>query len=223
MHLLNLCQAKSHISTSTDSGEIENPELRNILQSLNPDTLGFLIDQTAQAEKIAPPQKQSEVRQVRRKMQEVYVSKVPDNELCEEIELLAEQYKEVRRRMEPGVQRNYEMSSIVGRMRSLAAKVQFSTEEIKDYLQSEDEGKRLLGIALIPNSSEDVSYFEPFLQIVENPESAFEQYHALRVMERIASHINNKTKSKSYAKSFISNVTTIQLKTNGSNVILTIG
>jgi hypothetical protein len=45
---------------------------------------------------MAPLEKQSEVRQVRRKMQEVYVSKVPANEVREELELLSEQYKEVR-------------------------------------------------------------------------------------------------------------------------------
>jgi hypothetical protein len=180
----------------TPAGEIESPGLGNILQSLNSDTLGFLIDQTAQAEEMAPLEKQSEVRKVRREMQEVYVSKVPANEVREELELLGDQYKEVRRRMESGVNRTYEMSSIVGRMRSLAAQVQFSMEEIKDYLQSEDEGKRLLGTALVPKSSEDINYFEPVLQIIDNPKSAFEQYHALRVMERMAPHLNKTQKQK---------------------------
>jgi hypothetical protein len=143
----------------TPAGEVTSPGLGNLLQSLHPDTLGFLIDQTTKAEEMAPPEKQLEVRQVRRKMQEVYVSKVPANEVREELELLGEQYKEVRRNMEAGVHRTYEMSSIIGRMRSLAAQVQFSIEEIKGYLQSKDEGKRLLGIALIPKYSEDVNFF----------------------------------------------------------------
>jgi DNA topoisomerase VI subunit A len=39
-------------------------------------------------------------------------------------------------------------------------------------------------------------FFEPILQIIDNPKSAFEQYHALRLMERMVSHLNKTQKQK---------------------------
>lgn len=180
-------------AVKTPAGEITGSGTISMLRSLNPDSLGFLIEQTKLAEDVAPPQQQLELRQIRQEWQKVYASKVPLSETPELMERLAQRYKIIRNSMPSGAQRTFEMESIAGRMRALAPDMNFSVKEIKDLLQSNDEGKRLLGLSIV-ESSGDAIFFDSVVNLISHSQTAFEQTVALRAVEKMISKLDTQQK-----------------------------
>ncbi|ARV59589.1 hypothetical protein BZZ01_13965 [Nostocales cyanobacterium HT-58-2] len=173
----------------TPAGEIGSSGMKVMLESLTVDSLGFFIEQTKLAEEVAPPKQQEEMRQIRQEWQRVYASKVPLSEGWQKMERLAERYKELRMTMPSGPQRTFEMESITGQMRALVPEVKYSVQEVKDLLQSDDQGKRLLGLS-VAEWSGDPFYFDLVLHLIRHSETAFEQTSALRAMEKMVSKLN---------------------------------
>ncbi len=177
----------------TPAGEIGSSGMKTMLESLTSDSLGFLIEQTKLAEDAAPPQQQQEMRQIRQQWQKVYASRIPVSQARQEMERLAERYKELRIRMPSGVQRTFEMESVAGRMRALAPEVKYTVQEVKDLLQSSDQGKRLLGLS-VAEWSRDPIYFDLVLHLINYSETAFEQTIALRAAEKMVSKLDTQQK-----------------------------
>ncbi|MBW4632408.1 MAG: hypothetical protein KME30_11070 [Iphinoe sp. HA4291-MV1] len=177
----------------TPLGEIGGSGMKTMLESLTADSLGFLIEQTKRAEEVAPPQQQKEMRQIRREWQKVYASTVPASEARQEMERLAERYKELRMTMPFGAQRTFEMESVTGRMRALAPEVKYTVHEVKDLLQSADQGKRLLGLSVAEWSGDPI-YFDLVLHLINHSETAFEQTSALRSVEKMVSQLDTQQK-----------------------------
>ncbi|MBP5975561.1 hypothetical protein HW132_23200 [Brasilonema sp. CT11] len=173
----------------TPLGEIGGSGMKTMLESLTGDSLGFLIEQTKRAEEVAPPKQQEEMRQIRREWQKVYASTVPLSDARQEMERLAERYKELRMTMPFGPQRTFEMESLSGRMRALAPEVKYTVQEVKDLLQSDDQGKRLLGLSVAEWSS-DTIYFDSVLHLINHSETAFEQTSALRAVGKMVSKLD---------------------------------
>jgi hypothetical protein len=180
-------------AVKTPAGEITGSGTISMLRSLNPDSLGFLIEQTKLAEDVAPPQQQLELRQIRHQWQKAYASKVPLSETHELMERLAQRYKVIRNSSPSGAQRTFEMESIAGRMRALAPDVNLPVKEVKDLLQSKDEGKRLLGLSIVEWSG-DTIYFDSVLNLISHSQTAFEQTVALRAMEKMVSKLDTQQK-----------------------------
>lgn len=183
-------------AVKTPAGEITGSSMMPMLQSLTSDTLGFLIEQTKLAEEVAPPQQQLEMRQMRHEWQKTYAARVPASESQQQMERLAERYKEIRTSMRPGAQRTFEMESITGRMRALAPEVNYSVKEVTDLLRSHrdssgvshDQGKRLQGLSIAEWSCDPI-YFDLILHIIADSQTAFEQTCALRAMSKIVSKL----------------------------------
>ncbi len=175
-------------AVKTPAGEITGSSMMPMLQSLTADTLGFLIEQTKLAEEVAPPQQQLEMRQMRHEWQKAYTARVPAAESQQQMERLAERYKEIRTSMPTGAQRTFEMESITGRMRALAPEVNYSVKQVSDLLRSHDQGKRLQGLSIAEWSCDPI-YFDLILHIIANSQTAFEQTCALRAMSKIASKL----------------------------------
>lgn len=177
----------------TPAGEIGSSGVKTMLESLTSDSLGFLIEQTKLGEDAAPPQQQQEMRQIRKAWQKVYSSRIPGSQAREEMERLAERYKELRITMPSGVQRTFKMESVAGRMRALAPEVKFTVQEVNDLLQSTDQGKRLLGLSVAEWSGDPI-YFDLVLHLISYSETAFEQTIALRAASKMVSKIDTQQK-----------------------------
>ncbi|MEC4881401.1 MAG: hypothetical protein SAL70_08640 [Scytonema sp. PMC 1070.18] len=182
-------------AVKTPAGEITGSSMMPMLRSLTPDSLGFLIEQTKLAEEAAPPQQQLEMRQIRQEWQKEYASRIPASEARELLEKLAQQYKEIRISMPSGSKRTFEMESVAGRMRALASQINFSEKEVLDLLQSQDQGKRLLGLSIAEWSGEP-TYFAPVLHMISHSETAFEQTCALRAVQSMLFKLNPQQKEK---------------------------
>ncbi len=179
----------------TPAGEITGSSMMPMLRSLSSDSLGFLIEQTKLAEDVAPPQQQLEMRQIRQEWQKVYTSKIPASEARQQMESLAEYYKDLRTSMPSGSKRTFEMESIAGRMRALAPQVNFSVKEVLDLIQSRDQGKRLLGLS-VAEWSGDLIYFDSVLHLIRHSETAFEQTCALRGVQNMLPNLDTQQKEK---------------------------
>ncbi len=111
------------------------------------------------------------------------------------LEGLAQRYKDIRKSMPSGAQRTFEMESIAGRMRALAEIVNFPVSAVNTFLQSEDQGHRLLGLSIAEWSGKAI-YFDLVLDLISNSKSAFEQTVGLRAMESMLYRLELQQKSK---------------------------
>ena len=179
----------------TPVGEVTSSGLGTLAQSLDQETLGVLITRTARAEEHVSPWQQAEARQIRHELEEVYVSRIPHGQAHEQLVELMQRYKELRANMPPGSERTFQLEAVVGGMRALASQAGFSWDEVNAYLQSDDEGVRMAGLSIVEWSG-NVTHFNFVLQIIDNPKSAFEQYHALSAMLRMSPGLDRTQKEQ---------------------------
>jgi len=109
----------------------------------------------------------------------------------------AQVYKEFRNTMPPSLKRTAKMTSVFMDMRDAAKKgePQSSSETIKAYLNSDDAGERLIGIAIVESNPADTQYFDQVLRIIDGEsKSAFEQYQAMRTIGKMLSNLLNSQK-----------------------------
>jgi hypothetical protein len=179
----------------TPAGEVSSSGLGEILKSLNTDTLGVIIEDTAPSEKRTYTDGQEELQKIQQEAQEVYLARISPQDARQELLSLATRYNEVRSTLSPGSERSLQMRSITGRMRSLAPLAGFTGDEITAFLQSSDKGKRLLGISIarVIGSSQ---YFDAVLAIISNSHSAYEQYHALAAMNDTSYVLNHEQRAR---------------------------
>ena len=69
-------------------------------------------------------------------------------------------------------------------MRALAPEVKYTVQEVKDFLQSSDQGKRLLGLSVAEWSGDPI-YFDLVLHLITHSQTAFEQTIALRAAQKM--------------------------------------
>lgn len=147
-----------------------------------------------EAEDLASPEQRSEVRQIRQKLDAEYASRISSEKVHSEMGQLAQSYKKLREQLPSGPQRTMMMESVAGRMRALTPKAALSSEDVKNYLRSNDEGERLLGLSILEWTG-DVSHYNDVLQVIDGgSRSAFEQYRALRIAEKMLPRLDSKDK-----------------------------
>jgi hypothetical protein len=78
-------------------------------------------------------------------------------------------------------------------MRAIVSQANLSFNDINTYLQSSDEGERLLGISYVQWGG-DERHFEQIVQIADDPKSAFEQYQVLRAIQKMLPHLSKTQK-----------------------------
>lgn len=183
-------------AVKTPAGEMSSPGLSNFLQVIDDDGLGVLLGQTAEAEKQSTSIGEREkAQQVNKQLQEIYVSRIPVSKRREELEKLAQEYEELRKRTPPGDARTLAMQSLWGRMQALTPEAHLSPQEVLAYLTSQEDGKRILGLAAALLSPEP-EYFDALLPMIDASHSAFEQNRALYVAEALVPKLNRTQREK---------------------------
>lgn len=99
-----------------------------------------------------------------------------------ELTRLADEYTRKRESQSPGWERTREMGALVQEMRDVARRAAVEALQPDEFLESPQAGARILGLAILEELNEP-SHFEQVLERISNSSSAFEQYHALRVVE----------------------------------------
>ena len=120
------------------------------------------------------------------------------NELKSTLNRSAQAYTDFRKTLPPSPQRTAKLTEIFSDMRVAArkrGKTQLSSETIKAYLDSDDAGERMIGIAIVESSAGDVQHFKQKLKIIDGEsKSAFEQYQAIRTAWKMLRNLSNPQK-----------------------------
>ncbi len=119
--------------------------------------------------------------------------------LYDELARLADGYEDVRNSKPSGPNRTAQFNELVGQIQNIARRTTLATEEVKVYLESKVPGRRIIGLAIAeehPNNT----YFHDTLKIVADSASGFEQYHALRVIEKLISYLSQEQRKDLKAK-----------------------
>ncbi|HEX5621624.1 MAG TPA: P-loop NTPase fold protein [Solirubrobacteraceae bacterium] len=99
------------------------------------------------------------------------------------LDQIAGQY--TAKRNEPqGPKRTAALDGLVVEARRLARQSPYAPEDLSRLLRSEQDGERVMALAMVQGTAEP-AVFPEVLQIVRKPETAFEQYHALRALESL--------------------------------------
>jgi hypothetical protein len=181
----------------TPAGEFTSPGIEQLLHLLDSETkdeaLGALKVVLERAEERTPTP--DELYQVRQKLNEEYILPLSTEQVRRELSHMANRYQELRE-SPSGARRNFLIEAIAGIMRTLTPKAQLSVEEVKTHLRSNHQGQRLVGLSFLESASADVGHFEEVLKLVDQPQSAFEQYHALQALEKMLPDLNSKEKQR---------------------------
>jgi hypothetical protein len=112
-----------------------------------------------------------------------------------QLEGLARRYESVRSSMKPGSERTKEMDGIVSAARLLCRDAHYTPEETLALLDSPRHGDRVVGLATV-QATADPTTFASVLQIVVDPATPFEQYHALRALESLRPGLSTEQRSE---------------------------
>jgi hypothetical protein len=96
------------------------------------------------------------------------------------LESVADAYEQMRTRLAPGPARTIEMERLVARARLEAQKLDLDQAETRDLFFEGGEGDRVRALGLMQGDA-SIRDFDVALEGVRDSESAFEQYHALRL------------------------------------------
>jgi hypothetical protein len=107
-----------------------------------------------------------------------------EDDVREQLDGLARHYESVRASMKPGAERTKEMDAVVSQARLLCRDAHYTPEETIEKLASRRDGDRVIGLATV-QATADPSTFASVLQVVADPATPFEQYHALRALESL--------------------------------------
>ncbi|NEO82658.1 MAG: hypothetical protein F6J87_00070 [Spirulina sp. SIO3F2] len=166
--------------------EFSSPGLEQLLQAVMPEAqdevMGAVKVVLEDVKETASPQHRQELQQVERQLDEQYEDLTPV-EARQALQHLARRYQALQDGPR-GVRRNFLMETVAAAMQSLVPPAKISDVEIQNYLQSSEHGDRLIGLACVMDQ-QGIGHFEPVLNAIAHSGSAFEQLHALRIMERM--------------------------------------
>lgn len=154
--------------------------------------IGTLIEETGRADESLKQEGQPGTQRVSEQLQQLYVAATPASSPSSyrtQLEELAKRYDNIRATQRSGASRTQQMDAVVGGMRALIPEAGLTPDEIDMYLRSSEAGKRLIGMAAV-QSMGGARYFDSVLRILSPKSTPFEQYHALRAMERLLPELN---------------------------------
>lgn len=111
------------------------------------------------------------------------------SQVREHLSQLARRYESTRERMKPGSKRTSDMDGIAQEARRLVPDAGFGTDEICAMLGSNQPGDRVVALVTV-QAAADPGTFHDVLRTVKEPETPFEQYHALRALESLRSDLD---------------------------------
>jgi hypothetical protein len=181
----------------TPAGEASSPGLIDVFDDLPPDARrAALASATASTELVmttATGPKLDNATAVHRELQQQWTTLPPPEAPSDRLTRLTKQYEDLRRTLRPGSGRTLKMSALVAEARSIVRQGGIDQAAIERWLEGfkqATEGKRVIGLALIQESHEPARFYSAALDAVEDSRSAFEQYHALRALERMVADLN---------------------------------
>jgi hypothetical protein len=138
-------------------------------------------------------------------------------EIHKTIDDLAQQYDLVRTQMPSSQGRTDKMESIIGKVRILTPQTGFSSSEIKTYLESNDQGKCIVGLSMV-EASPSTDYFEQVIQLIQTGKP-FQQIHALVAIEKIVQGSKLDQKQKEQLRSILENTSSIKKAGTDRNTV----
>lgn len=121
--------------------------------------------------------------------------------LMEAAGVIAEDYRSTRRLMPSGPDRTAVMERIVARARDLGRSGSSAPEQVRAWLRSSDEERRVTALGMM-QADPRLHDFDALLPLVEEAGSAFEQYHALVLAEKMADGLDPEQRSRMAAAVF---------------------
>lgn len=118
----------------------------------------------------------------------------------QEMDRLIQLYKGVRYYTSPSSEKTRNMDSVMKSMRGQAQRAKYTSQEIRSFLLSNDEGERLAGLAILQwlenVDHQNICYFEHMLPLMREPRSPFEHYHSLERLKAVKPHLSSQQQDK---------------------------
>lgn len=176
----------------TPAGEATTGGLLQVLQVLDVTAkqavLPSLVAGLEQAETVIQPDERDQVRTLRQEAEgELAALPLDAQSARQELDALAVAYDAVRAQEPPGRARTMQMSSLVARARAAAVNARLGGQELHERCTRFGEappGERIVTLTLI-EALHKRDCFPAVLDGIGNSRSAFEQYRALRVADRL--------------------------------------
>ncbi|MFE0633166.1 hypothetical protein ACFW3D_40320 [Streptomyces sp. NPDC058864] len=102
---------------------------------------------------------------------------------------IAADYRSVRASMSPGRERTRAMEEVMDRARRLAADQDFEPGQVLCWLQEGSDEERITALAMM-QARRELRNFDAALGTIEGSRSPFEEYHALRLAEKMAEDLD---------------------------------
>lgn len=118
----------------------------------------------------------------------------------QEMDRLIQLYKGVRYYTSPSKEKTRNMDNVMKSMRGQAQRAKYTSQEMRSFLLSNDEGERLAGLAILQwlekVDRQNVRYFEQMLPLMREPRSPFEHYHSLERLRAVKPDLSNQQQDK---------------------------
>jgi hypothetical protein len=111
------------------------------------------------------------------------------------IESVAEAYEQVRATLEPGPARTIQMERLLARTRREAGELDLDPEQTRELFLKGGEGDRIRALGLM-QGDESIRDFDVVLEGIRYSQSAFEQYHALRLGRQMLPELDSDQRLK---------------------------
>jgi hypothetical protein len=174
-------------SVKTPVGEVTSRGLQDLANDLPPDARrAALATWTATADlaaETATGGEREEAVAVRQELKrQLTALRLPPEQAQGRLEVLAMQYDCLRQTVPSGPERTLRMSALVAEARTIVRQGVVGQPVIEEWLegfkQEPDEGKRVIGLALIQEAPAPGRFFDAALNALSHSRTAFEQYQA---------------------------------------------
>lgn len=173
--------AMTGVNFKTAAGEATTSGLLGLLKDLSPDAKREALPSVIAAFDMVAAEKPEErhaARRARDDLESQLIAEPAPGDPKEVLQQYGEKYEQLRADQDPGPERTFQMNALLAEARAAAKAAQLSSDEIRKFFASDQDGLRLMAIASL-QVSPDISVFAQLLDAIANSRSAFEQYHAL--------------------------------------------
>ncbi|MCW6035308.1 hypothetical protein K4A83_03335 [Spirulina subsalsa FACHB-351] len=176
------------------SGGID-PLLQFITRETKDEMVGAVHTVLEDAQKTALGAQRVHLQEMEEQLAQEYGGMLTHQQARQEMKQLAQRYQALQS-APTGTRRNFLFEAIAGAMRSLVFQAGWTDTEISSHLNSEHDGRRLVGLSCLGKMEEAAAYFPDILRIIGDSRSAFEQRNALEVMEKMLPRLDAAQKAE---------------------------
>lgn len=174
-------------AVKTPAGEASTGGFLDVLDLLDPamqrEALPSMIAVVEQAEAAAPHDRRAAASDVREQLERELERVEPAGPVIDLLRSYAAAYERIRAAMPPGNERTLRMNQLVVQARAAVAKGTVTAAELRTLFAA-GEGGRVMALAAW-QARPELADLASVLDAIGSSRSAFEQYHGLRVAERL--------------------------------------